>query len=45
MNEEAQFYGPCGRSKKHWTRKVSKDGAGICRFCLDALKSQLERGA
>jgi hypothetical protein len=37
--------GPCGVCKKHWTRKRSKDEAGICRFCLDALKSRLERSA
>lgn len=36
-------YGPCARCERHWTRKVSEDEPGLCRYCLGALKARLER--
>jgi hypothetical protein len=35
--QTSAFYGPCARCEKHWTRKLSKDEAGICRLCLGRL--------
>jgi hypothetical protein len=37
------WYGPCARCEKHWTQKVSMSEAGICRFCLSAMKAALDK--
>jgi hypothetical protein len=39
----ATYYGPCGRCEKHWTRKASATERGVCRFCLDVLKTKFRQ--